>query len=216
MTQTSSENLGARGALALALVSIAISGFAWGCSSSNGMPGDNGNDAGQDHPGQGQDTGGGTCPARPDLPSAAPACTTLANNAQAIPFTALSGAAPTPAGGAIQDGVYVSTRTGTYGGTGFGRRITFAITEGATRMFWAGEVLDATGATVMTSFRADTAIAVTGTRINFTPTCVSTQPSPLPPALDFTVSGQDLVLSAVPAGSTPVAETRYTRVGCTN
>ena len=198
--------------LALVLVLVPIAGFASGCSSSSGTPSDNGNDAGQDHQTQGQDTGGGACPARPDLPAATPTCTTLANTATAVQFTALAGTAPTPAGGAIQDGYYVATRTGSYGAnSGTGRRLTFVITENATRMFWSGDVLDANGG-VATSFRADTAISVSGTRITFSPTCVSTAQSPLPPALDFTVSGQDLFLSLV-NGST-VAETRYTRMGC--
>jgi len=86
------------------------------------------------------------------------------------------------------------------------------ILEGATRMLWAGEVLDAAGTTVVSQFRADTAISVSGTRINFTTSCVSTTPSPIPPALDFTVSGQNLILSL--ANGSTVAATTYTRRGC--
>ncbi len=202
--------------LAHAVSSLALAGLALGCNSSNGTPGGSGNDAGQDHGGtQTQDTGSnpGACPARPDLPAAAPMCTTLANTAQAVQFTALAGTAPTPAGGAIQDGYYVATSTGSYGATsGTGRRLTFVITESATRMFWSGDVLAANDGGVATSFRADTAISVSGTRITFTPSCVSTTPSPLPPALDFTVSGQELFLSL--ANGATVAETRYTRMGC--
>jgi hypothetical protein len=144
---------------------------------------------------------------------AAPACNTVTNAALAIPFTPGVGAAPAPAGGAIQDGLYEATRTEAYGAaTGGGRRITFVITGGATRMLWAGEVLDATGATVTTSFRADTTIAVAGSRLSFTVDCASSTPSPIPPALDFTAAGQTLVLSL--ANGSTVAATTYTRRGC--
>jgi hypothetical protein len=154
----------------------------------------------------------GTCPARPELVAAAPACNTLTNAATAIPFSPATGAAPAPAGGTIQDGLYEATRTEAYGATtGSGRRITFLVTGGATHMLWAGEVLDANGATVELSFRADATIAVAGTRINFTVDC-STMPSPIPAALDFTASGQTLVMSLA-SGST-VAATTYTRRGC--
>ena len=188
--------------------------LAGGCSTTAGAspPADAGHDLGSI-----PDTGGGVCPARPDLVAAAPTCTSLANSATAIPFTPATGTAPTPAGGTIVDGLYESTRTEAYGATaGNGRRITFAILEGATRMLWNGEVLDATGATVQASFRADTRISVSGTRINFTADCVSTSPSPIPAALDFSVSenllGTNLVLSLA-TGNT-VAVTTYTRRGC--
>jgi hypothetical protein len=165
--------------------------------------------------GPGADTGpgGSACPARPDLVAAAPTCNNVVNSAVAVPFTAASGTAPTPAGGAIRDGLYEATRTGAYGSTtGGGRRITFVILEGATRMLWNGEVLDATGNTVTTTFRADVAISVVGTKINITPSCVSVAQSPFPPAFDYTVSNNDLVLSL--ATGTTVAATTYTRRGC--
>ncbi|HET6149333.1 MAG TPA: hypothetical protein VFH68_17485 [Polyangia bacterium] len=178
-----------------------------GCSKTS-EPGATANDAGHDQA-QVLDTGSGACPARPDLPAAAPSCNNVVNAATAVPFTAATGTAPTPMGGTIQDGLYESTRAEAYGSTtGGGRRITFVILEGATRMLWAGEVLDASGTTVTSRFRADTAISVSGTRINFAISCVSTTPSPIPAALDFTVSGQNLVLSL---GS---AVTTYTRRGC--
>jgi hypothetical protein len=182
--------------------------FSLGCSSSK-TAGPAPDDGGNADNASAQDTGTAACPPRPDLAAAAPTCSNLVNSATAIPFTAAAGTAPTPAGGTIQDGLYESTRTEGFGGTaGGGRRITFVITSGATRMLWAGEVLDAAGVTVTAQFRADTAISVSGTRVNFTTTCVSTTPSPIPPALDFTVSGQDLVLSL---GN---AVTTYTRRGC--
>lgn len=194
-------------ALALSL-SLAAFFSSLSCSSSNAGPAANPPDAGHDQA-QVQDTSSGLCPARPDLPAGTPTCTTLFNSATAIPFTAGTGSAPAPAGGTIRDGLYESTRTEAFGGaTGNGRRITFMITENATRMFWAGEVLDPAGATVITEFRADTAISVSGTRVNFTLNCMSSATSPIPAALDFTVSGQDLVLIN---GS---ARTTYTRRGC--
>jgi hypothetical protein len=189
------------------LLAVAPAG---GCSTTAGAgpPADAGHDLGST-----PDAGGGACPARPDLVTAAPTCTTLANSATAIPFTPATGTAPAPAGGTIADGLYESTRTEAYGTTaGNGRRITFVILEGATRMLWNGEVLDATGATVQASFRADTGISVSGTRIDFTASCVSTSPSPIPASLDFSVSGMNLVLSLA-TGNT-VAATTYTRRGC--
>jgi hypothetical protein len=205
MTQTRLTPLAA---LAFALWTSLTSA---GCSSSSG-PGSTVTDAGHDQA-QVPDTGSGVCPARPDLPAAAPTCNNVVNSATAVAFTAATGTAPTPAGGTIRDGLYESTRTEAYGSTtGGGRRITFVILEGATRMLWAGEVLDAGGATVTSQFRADTAISVSGTRINFTTSCVSTTPSPIPAALDFTVSGQNLVLSL--ANGSTVAATTYTRRGC--
>jgi len=193
--------------LALRALSLGTLLSSLACSSSPG-PGATPPDAGHDQA-QVQDTGSGLCPARPDLPAAAPSCNNLVNSATAIPFTAATGTAPAPAGGTILDGLYESTRTEAFGGAaGGGRRITFVILEGATRMLWAGEVLDAAGTTVTTQFRADTAISVSGTRVNFTLNCVSITPSPIPAALDFTVSGQNLVLIN---GN---AMTTYTRRGC--
>ncbi len=193
--------------LALALVTL----LSAACGSSNSNGGVGGSSGG----GSGGSGGSSACPARPDLIAAAPACDTVVNSATAIPFTALTGTAPVPAGGAILDGLYESTKTGAYGATtGTGRRITFVIVEGATRMLWAGEVLDGTGTSVQASFRANAAISVSGTHINVTADCVSISPSPLPPTFDFTVSGSDLVLSLA-SGSTTAATT-YTRRGCAN
>jgi hypothetical protein len=153
------------------------------------------------------------CPTPSDLAAAAPACNVLANSATAIPFTPGAGTAPVPTGGALLDGLYEATRTEMYGGTtGFGRRITLDVMGGGTRISWVGEVLDATGKTIMTSFRADTALAVQGTKLVFTTSCVSTSPSPIPAALDFTATPQTLAMSLTTASGT--ALTTYTRRGC--
>jgi hypothetical protein len=185
-----------------------------GCGSSS-TGGGGGGVGGSNAGGSGGSGGSSACPARPDLIAAAPACDTVVNSAAAIPFTALAGTAPLPAGGTILDGLYESTKTGAYGATtGTGRRITFVIVEGGTRMLWAGEVLDGAGTGVQTSFRANASISVSGTRINVTADCVSTPTSPLPAAFDFTVSDSDLVLSLA-SGSTTLATT-YTRRGCVN
>jgi hypothetical protein len=116
-------------------------------------------------------------------------------------------------GGALVDGLYEATRTEIYGATtGSGRRITLDVIGGGTRILWVGEVLDATGTTVTTSFRADTAVAVQGTKLAFTANCVSTDPSPIPAALDFTATPQTLAMSLVTSAGTAV--TTYTRRGC--
>src|SRR6185436_10714737 len=105
-------------------------------------------------------TADGGCPAPSNLAAAAPACNTVTNAATAIPFTPGVGSAPAPMGGTLVDGLYEATRTELYGGTtGSGRRITLDVTGGGTHILWVGEVLDATGTTVTTSFRADTAVA---------------------------------------------------------
>jgi hypothetical protein len=156
---------------------------------------------------------GGACPPEPDLVTAAPACNTLANSASAVPFTAAAGAPPAPGGGVIADGLYHATRVEGFGGaTAAGRRITIDILEGGTRFLWAGEVLDATATTTLLSFRADTHAAPAGSQIAFTVDCSSSTPSPIPPSLAYTASGDDLVLSLTNNGATSV--TTYTRAGC--
>jgi len=198
--------------LATALVAI-------GCGSSGGG-GTGGSGGGNSGTGGATGTGGsgsGACAARPDLIAASPTCDNVTNSATAIGFTALTGAAPAPAGGTVLDGLYESTKTGTYGATsGTGRRITFVMTTltgGARHMLWNGEVLDATGANVTTSFKADATVTIAGTQItNSTVNCGSPSPPPLPAAFDYTVSGSDLILSLTTNGST--AATTYTRRGC--
>jgi hypothetical protein len=197
-------------ALAGALIGA---GCAGGGTGGAGGTGGSGGGAGGASGGAGGSAPAGACPARPELVVAAPACNTVTNAATAIPFSQATGTAPAPAGGTIQDGLYEATRTELYGATtGGGRRITFVITGGATHMLWAGEVLDATGTAVVASFRADTSIAVSGTSLAFTLDCTSSTPSPIPPALDFTATGQTLVLSLVTNNG--LAVTTYTRRGC--
>ena len=86
------------------------------------------------------------------------------------------------------------------------------LADGTKHMLWNGDVLDMTGANVAASFKADATVTVAGTQItNATVGCVSTTPSPLPAAFDYTVSGADLILSLA-NGTT--AATTYTRRGC--
>jgi hypothetical protein len=155
----------------------------------------------------------GACVARPELAAAAPACNTVTNGATAIAGVASSGAAPTPSGGAIADGLYEATKTEVYGGApSGGRRLSFVVMGGGTRVLWAGEVLDATGTAVTLSFRADTTVAATGSKLAFTTSCVSSTPSPIPAALDYTATPTSLVLSLANGATTAV--TTYTRRGC--
>jgi hypothetical protein len=199
-------------ALATALVAI-------GCGSSGGG-GTGGAGGGNNGAGGATGAGGsatGACAARPDLIAASPACDNVANTATAIGFTALTGAAPAPAGGTVLDGLYQSTKTGAYGATtGGGRRISFVMTTltgGIRHMLWNGEVLDATGTNVTTSFKADATVTIAGTQItNSTINCGAPSPPPLPAAFDYTVSGADLILSLPANGAT--AATTYTRRGC--
>lgn len=183
----------------LALASLALVSFACSSGGSTSL-----------------DSGTGACAPRPGLIAAAPTCDTVVNNATAIGFTALTGTAPAPAGGTVLDGLYESTTTGSYGATtGSGRRITFVFTtlaDGTKHMLWNGEVLDATGASVALSFKADATVNVAGTQISNTVGCVSTTPSPLPAAFDYTVSDSTLILSLTTNGTT--AATTYTRRGC--
>jgi hypothetical protein len=200
--------------LGLAILTTAL--VAVGCSSSNSGGGSGGNGGSTGAGG----SGSGSCAARPDLIAAAPTCDNVTNSATAIPFTALTGTAPTPAGGTVLDGLYESTKTGAYGATtGGGRRITFVLTTltangGSSRhMLWNGEVRDATGASVTLAFTADATVGIAGTQItNTTVNCGSPSPPPLPPAFDYTVSGSDLILMLTQGGTT--AATTYTRRGC--
>lgn len=202
--------------VSLALVSIACSST----SNGGGSGGSTGNGSGGNTGGGGSislDSGTGACAPRPGLIATAPTCDTVVNNATAIGFTALTGTAPAPAGGTVLDGLYESTKTGAYGATtGGGRRITFVLTtlaDGSKHMLWNGEVLDATGANVTLSFKADATVTLAGTQItNATVNCGSPSPPPLPAAFDYTVSGSDLILALTTNGTT--AATTYTRRGC--
>ena len=203
----------------LGVATLATALVAIGCGSSGGG-GTGGTGGGSSGAGGATGAGGSgtsSCPGRMDLIAAAPTCVNVANSATAIGFTALTGTAPAPAGGAVLDGLYESTKTGIYGATtGSGRRITFVMTtldNGSRHMLWNGEVLDATGASVTTSFKADATVTIAGTQItNANVNCGSPSPPPLPAAFDYTVSGSDLILSLTSNGAT--AATTYTRRGC--
>jgi hypothetical protein len=161
-------------------------------------------------------TGGAGCPPRDDLVAAAPACNTVTNIANAVPFAAGTGAAPTPMGGKITDGIYQASRADGYGAglTPSGRRLTIVVTDGGTRFLWAGDVLSADASSVIGSFRADTTMTVSGTQLLATTDCSSAATSPIPATLDFTATATQLVLAAAPNSSGGVAVTTYTRNGC--
>ncbi len=205
--------------LGLAITSLALASFACGSSGSGGGAGGSGGGGSTGSGGSTSNVDSGTsaCPARPDLIAAAPTCDNVVNAATAIGFTALTGTAPAPAGGTVLDGRYESTKTGAYGATtGGGRRISFVLTtlaDTSRHMLWNGEVLDAAGAAVTQSFKADATVTIAGTQItNSTVNCGSPSPPPLPAAFDYTVSGSDLILSLANGGTT--AATTYTRRGC--
>ena len=202
--------------LAITSTALAMALGAIGCSSSGGS-GTGGSGGGNAGTGGAGGSATGACAARPDLIAASPTCDNVTNSATAIGFTPLTGTAPAPAGGTVLDGLYESTKTGSYGAsTGGGRRITFVMTtlaDGTRHMLWNGEVLDATGASVTTSFKADATVTIAGTQItNSSVNCGAPSPPPLPPAFDYTVSSSDLILMLTTNGTT--AATTYTRRGC--
>jgi len=181
-----------------------------GCSSaaSSVSPGGDAGDTGVDH--GGVDQGGATCPARPDLLAAAPVCNTVTNNAPSVPFTTGTGTPPALNGGAIADGLYEATKAEGFGTvTPSGRRLTLVILDGATQMLWSGDVL----ATVLSSFTANATMAVSGNQITITPTCSSTTPAPLPPAVTYQSTATELRLALIDSGGNG-AITTYTRRGC--
>jgi hypothetical protein len=159
------------------------------------------------------DGAGVACPHPPDLTTAAPRCNSVVNAAQVLPFQARTGTPPAPAGGAIADGIYVSTGAEGWGAAfAYGRRITIVVLGGATQMLWNGEVLDPNGATVTLSFAVNARTVASDNQIQFTVDCSSASPSPVPPVLTYTAIGDQLALSLTTAGGTSV--TTYTRTGC--
>jgi hypothetical protein len=182
------------------------------CTSSSGTSSTSG--AGGTGGGAGGAAGGSACPNPPALTAPSPACNTVTNGASAIPFTPGTGTPPVPAGGTVLDGVYYATNTSGYGSnvTQSGRKLTIVILGGGTQMLWAGEVRDATGATPTLSFTANATASISGTQIAMSVTCMSTAQSPLPAALSYTATANQLVLSLTTNGATAV--TTYTRQGC--
>ena len=107
-----------------------------------------------------------------------------------------TGTPPTPMGGAIRDGVYVATAAEGYGAVSpAGRRLTLAVTGGATQILWTGDVLDGAGATVTLTFTANTHITASGNQIAFTVDCASMSPSPIPASLTYTATSDQLIMS---------------------
>jgi hypothetical protein len=192
-----------RTVLARCPLTIALALLATGCSGGASTSAD----------GAPADGAGSACTHPPNLTSAAPACNSVVSSAQAVAFTARTGSPPAPTGGPIADGVYVATAAEGYGAaTPGGRRITIVVLDGATQILWKGEVLDATGATVTLAFAANTHTSASGNQINFTVDCTSTTPSPIPAALTYTATPNQLILSLTNGATTSV--TTYTRTGC--
>ena len=195
---------------------VAFSIFCAGaCAGSTASPATN--DAGADTGGApGADVAADAsraCPAAATLITDAPACNTLVNNATAVPFAQGAGTPAVPAGGTIRDGLYEATRAEGYGGaTPSGRRLTLAVLDGGTRFLFGGEVLDGAGTQVTLSFRVNANASVSGASVAFSTTCMSGASNPLPAALDFTASGDTLVMGLTSGTTTSV--TTYTRKGC--
>lgn len=153
------------------------------------------------------------CPNSPTLLQVAPACNTVANSAPPVPFKSGTGPLPSPFGGQILDGLYMTTSTAGWGAvTPAGRRATLAILNKGTRFLWHGEVLDAEGENVALSYRVVASTRISGTQIEFSIDCSSVTPSPVPPTMNFTGGGAELQLMHVTGGD--VAVTSYTRTGC--
>jgi hypothetical protein len=194
------------------LLTISMTLAPIGCAGGSGQATDGASDGGTTDRGA-SEGGGTTCARGPDLTAAAPACNSVVNSAHAVPFTARTGSPPAPIGGPIVDGVYVSTATEGWGAVApAGRRITIVVLGGATEMLWTGDVLDASGAAVTLSFAANARSAAVGNQITFTVDCSSTSPAPIPPALTYTATSNQLVLSLTKGSDTSM--TTYTRTGC--
>lgn len=140
-----------------------------------------------------------------------PACNAIKNDATPVPFTAKSGPVPVFAGGPLEDGVYQATRAEGYGAVAAsGRRMTLAVSAGGTELRWSGDVLEATGATVLASIRANARVAASGSRLDLTTTCPSVSPNPLPAEMAYAAGPGELRLGLVDARGAFV--TTYTRV----
>ena len=58
--------------------------------------------------------------------------------------------------------------------------MTLAVTPGGTELRWSGDLLDAAGATVLASIRANARVTASGNRLDLTTTCSSVSPAPIP------------------------------------
>ena len=154
------------------------------------------------------------CGPEPSLGVPAPICNAIPNGAPSVPFTADPGAPPSFEGGQIEDGLYFATVVeGTGTTTPAGRRLTLAVTNGGTQLFWNGDVLDGTAQDIEETFAANATAIASGNTLALTTTCTSVSPSPLPASMSYTASATTLVLAFV-SSSTNTAVTTYTRQGC--
>ena len=154
------------------------------------------------------------CEPEPSLGAPSPTCNTIPNGAPSVPFTADPGASPSFEGGQIEDGLYFATLVeGTGTTTPAGRRLTLAVTNGGTQLFWNGDVLDGTAQDIEETFAANATATASGSTLTLTTTCASVSPSPLPASMSYTASATTLVLAVV-SSSTNAAVTTYTRQGC--
>ncbi len=141
----------------------------------------------------------------------APACNAIVNQAPAVPFTR-GGRAPLLGGGAIADGLYDATRAEGFGDApAAGRRMTLEVRNLGTRFAWAGDILDAAGANVTLSLRANANVTASGTWLALATTCSSLSPSPLPATMVFAASPNMLVLASRDEQGAVTSVTTYAR-----
>jgi hypothetical protein len=152
------------------------------------------------------------CAHEPVQTQVAPACNRVANSAPIAAFQAGNSDPPVPYGGALLDGLYQSNNTQGWGAVpAQGRRTTLAVLGGGTQFLWNSDILDG-DRNVIQSFRASSTAVVSGTEVLLNTDCSSVDPSPIPPAVNFTASGSELLLLVIDGGD--VMLTSYIRTGC--